>query len=180
KPGMDLIVQATGGVMGHTGEEGGPPIKSAPPVADITTGVYAALAVTSALGARGRTGEGQHVEVAMLDAVVSLYADNAANVLTEGTKFPKFGSGHPDLVPYQAFPASDGYFIVACLTNAFYKRLCGALGRDDLLTDPRFATNPSRVEHREEVVHVLSDIFRGDTCAHWIELLADADLAACR
>ncbi len=180
KPGMDLILQATGALMGHTGEPGGPPIKSAPPVADINTGIYAAYAVCGALFARERTGEGQRVEVAMLDAVLSLFADNAANVLTEGVKFGKFGSGHPDLVPYQAFPASDGYFIVACLTNAFYKRLCAALGRDDLLTDPRFATNPSRVEHREHVVGVLSDIFRTNTCAHWIALLEQHDIPTCR
>ena len=108
KPGMDLIVQATGGIMGHTGEEGGPPIKSAPPVADINTGVYAAYGIIGALFARVNSGKGQHVEVAMLDAVVSLFADNACNVLTDGTKFGKFGSGHPDLVPYQAFPAKDG------------------------------------------------------------------------
>jgi formyl-CoA transferase/CoA:oxalate CoA-transferase len=180
KPGMDLILQATGALMGHTGEPGGPPIKSAPPVADINTGVYGAYAICAALVARERTGAGQHVEVAMLDAVLSLFADNAANVLTEGVEFGKFGSGHPDLVPYQAFPASDGYFIVACLTNAFYKRLCKALERDDLLTDPRFATNPSRVEHREHVVGVLSDIFRTDTCDHWIALLEAHDIPTCR
>jgi crotonobetainyl-CoA:carnitine CoA-transferase CaiB-like acyl-CoA transferase len=180
KPGMDLIVQATGAVMGHTGEEGGPPIKSAPPVADINTGVYAAYGICGALFERERSGEGQHVEVAMLDAVVSLFADNAANVLTEGVKFGKFGSGHPDLVPYQAFPASDGYFVVACLTNAFYKRLAAALGRDDLLTDPRFATNPSRVEHRAHVVGALSEIFKQKTCEHWIALLEANDIPTCR
>ena len=180
KPGMDLIVQATGAVMGHTGEEGGPPIKSAPPVADINTGIYAAYGICGALFERERSGEGQRVEVAMLDAVLSLFADNAANVLTEGTKFGKFGSGHPDLVPYQAFPASDGYFVVACLTNAFYKRLATALGRDDLLNDPRFATNPSRVKHRAHVVGVLSDIFRQNTCDHWIALLEANDIPTCR
>src|SRR5262245_33335273 len=98
KPGMDLILQATGALMGHTGEPGGPPIKSAPPVADINTGIYAAYAVCAALFARASTGEGQLVEVAMLDAVLSLFADNAANVLTEKVEFGKFGSGHPDLV----------------------------------------------------------------------------------
>jgi crotonobetainyl-CoA:carnitine CoA-transferase CaiB-like acyl-CoA transferase len=180
KPGMDLIIQATGGLMGHTGEEGGPPIKSAPPVADINTGIYAAYGICGALFERERSGEGQHVEVAMLDAVLSLFADNAANVLTEGTRFGKFGSGHPDLVPYQAFPASDGYFIIACLTNAFYKRLATALGRDDLLNDPRFATNPSRVQHREEVVGVLSKIFEQNTCEHWIALLEANDIPTCR
>ena len=180
KPGMDLIVQAVGAVMGHTGEEDGPPIKSAPPVADINTGIYAAYGICGALFERERSGEGQHVEVAMLDAVVSLFADNAANVLTEGTRFGKFGSGHPDLVPYQAFPASDGYFVVACLTNAFYKRLAAALGRDDLLNDPRFATNPSRVQHRAHVVGVLSDIFKQNTCDHWIALLEANDIPTCR
>jgi CoA:oxalate CoA-transferase len=180
KPGMDLIVQATGGIMGHTGEEDGPPVKAAPPVADINTGVYAAYGIVGALFARERTGEGQHVEVAMLDAVVSLFADNACNLLTDGAKFGKFGSGHPDLCPYQAFPASDGYFIVACLTNAFFKRLAGVVGREDFLTDPRFATNPSRCEHRHEVVEALSAIFRQDTCEHWIAKLEAADIPACR
>lgn len=180
KPGMDLILQATGAIMGHTGEEGGPPIKSAPPVADLNTGVYGAYAILGALFARERSGEGQHVHVAMLDAVLSLFADNAANVLTEGTHFGRFGSGHPDLVPYQAFPASDGYFIVACLTNAFFKRLCVALGREDWLADPRYASNPARVERRAEVVGILSDIFKQDTCEHWIELLEKHDIPTCK
>jgi crotonobetainyl-CoA:carnitine CoA-transferase CaiB-like acyl-CoA transferase len=83
-------------------------------------------------------------------------------------------------VPYQAFPARDGYFVVACLTNAFYKRLAKALGRDDLLTDPKFATNLSRVANRAEVVGVLSDIFRADTCEHWIALLEAHDIPTCR
>ena len=158
---MDLILQATGGIMGHTGEEGGPPIKSAPPVADINTGVYAAYGILGALFARERTGDGQHVEVAMLDAVLSLFADNAVNVLTEGTRFGRFGSGHPDLVPYQAFPASDGYFIVACLTNAFYKRLCVALGREDWLERPALrhqSRRASSIARRWSAS--LSEIFR--------------------
>jgi len=179
-PGMDLILQATGGIMGHTGEEGGPPIKSAPPVADLNTGVYAAYAVLGALFARERSGEGQRVHVAMLDAVLSLFADNAANVLTDGTKFGRFGSGHPDLVPYQAFQANDGYFIVACLTNAFFKRLCVALDRQDWLTDERYASNPARVERRAEVVGLLTEIFREHSCKHWIELLTKHDIPSCK
>jgi len=179
KPGMDLILQAMGGLMGHTGEPGGPPIKSAPPVADITTGIYAALGITAAILERERSGVGQKVEVAMLDAVVSLFADNSANVLTLGTKFGKFGSGHPDLVPYQAFPAKDGWFVVACLTNAFFKRLAALLGREDLLADPRFATNEARVRHRAAIVPVLSDVFRTRERAHWIALCEANDIPAC-
>jgi len=166
--------------MWHTGEEGGPPIKSAPPVADITTGIYAALGICAALVERDRSGTGQRVEVAMLDAVVSLFSDVAANVLTDGQRYGKFGSGHPDLVPYQAFPAKDGYFIVACLTNAFWKRLCAAIGREDLLADPRFATNDLRVQHRAAIVPILSDLFRTRECEHWIALLEAQDIPACR
>ena len=116
----------------------------------------------------------------MLDAVVSLFSDVAANVLTDGQRYGKFGSGHPDLVPYQAFPAKDGYFIVACLTNAFWKRLCAALGREDLLADPRFATNDLRVQHRAAIVPILSDVFRTRECADWIALLEAHDIPACR
>jgi formyl-CoA transferase/CoA:oxalate CoA-transferase len=180
KPGMDLILQATGGLMGHTGEPGGPPIKSAPPVADITTGVYAALGIAAALRARERSGRGQRVEIAMLDAVLSLFSDVAANVLTADERYGKFGSGHPDLVPYQAFPAKDGYFIVACLTNAFFRRLCAVIGREDLLADPRFATNDARVQHRDEIVPVLSAIFRTREREHWIALLEAEDIPACK
>ena len=180
KPGMDLILQATGGLMGHTGEPDGPPIKAAPPVADVTTGIYAALGICAALNERHRSGQGQKIEVAMLDAVLSLFSDIAANVLTAGEKYGKFGSGHPDLVPYQAFPAKDGYFIVACLSNAFFKRMCAAIGRADLLADPRFATNDLRVKHRAEIVPILSQVFRTRECEHWIALLEADDIPTCR
>src|SRR5439155_281224 len=95
-------------------------------------------------------------------------------------RYGKFGSGHPDLVPYQAFPASDGHFIVACLTNAFFKRLCAAIGREDLLADPRFTTNDLRVQHRTEIVPILTDVFRARPCDHWIALLESHDIPACR
>jgi crotonobetainyl-CoA:carnitine CoA-transferase CaiB-like acyl-CoA transferase len=180
KPGMDLIIQATAGLMGHSGEEGGPPIKSAPPVADITTGIYGAYGILGALLERERSGLGQKVEVAMLDAVISMFSDIAANVLTDGTKYGKFGTGHPDLVPYQAFPARDGYFVVACLTNAFYNRLCEALERPDLLQDPRFVSNRERLKHRAVLVPILSEIFKARERDHWITLLESHDIPACR
>src|SRR5207247_10842388 len=110
-----------------------------------------------ALFERAGSGLGQRVEVAMLDAVVSLFSDVAANVLTDGQRYGKFGSGHPDLVPYQAFPASDGHFIVACLTNAFFKRLCAAIDREDLLADPRFPPNDLRVQRHDVLVPTLAN-----------------------
>src|SRR5436190_19539677 len=180
KPGMDLILQATGGLMGHTGEEGGPPIKSAPPVADITTGIYAALGICAALVERDRSGTGQRVEVAMLDAVVSLFSDVAANVLTDGQRYGKFGSGHPDLVPYQAFKARDGYFIVACLTNAFWKRLPAAIGHPELLEDARFTGMRDRVKNKAALIDILNGVFAGDDVATWIARIEAADIPTCK
>jgi len=181
KPGMDLILQATGGIMSITGEaEGRPPVKAGPPVADITTGIYAAYAVTAALLERERSGLGQRIDVAMLDAVVSLLADVALKSHVDGRDFGPFGSGHPDIVPYQAFAASDGYLIVACLTGAFWKRLPAAIGHPDLLADERYRTMKGRVENRGPLVEALSAIFAGEPVVHWLERLEGADIPACR
>ena len=178
---MDLILQATGGIMGHTGEEGGPPIKSAPPVADINTGVYAAYGIARrALRARAH---GRGPARPRRDA---RRRRSRCSPTTPPTCSPRArasassAAAIPTWCRTRRSPRSDGYFIVACLTNAFFKRLCAALGREDLLNDPRFATNPARVEHREEVVGVLSEIFRTDTCEHWIALLEQHDIPACR
>jgi crotonobetainyl-CoA:carnitine CoA-transferase CaiB-like acyl-CoA transferase len=116
----------------------------------------------------------------MLDAVISLFADVAANVLALGTKYGKYGSGHPDLCPYQAFRARDGYFIVACLTNAFWKRLAVAIGREDLLTHPHFETNKARVENRKEVVETLEAIFVTKDVDHWLRVIEENDIPTCR
>jgi crotonobetainyl-CoA:carnitine CoA-transferase CaiB-like acyl-CoA transferase len=129
KPGMDLILQATGGIMGLTGEGGDrPPVKAAPPVADISTGIYAAYAVAAALYERERSGKGQKIDIAMLDAVVSLLSDVALKVRADDKDFAPFGSGHPDIVPYQAFKARDELLHRRGLTNAFWKRLPEAIG----------------------------------------------------
>jgi crotonobetainyl-CoA:carnitine CoA-transferase CaiB-like acyl-CoA transferase len=181
-PGMDLILQATGGMMGLSGFPGGPPVKAAGPVADISSGIYAAYAIALALFHRSKTGTGQRIDLTMLDAVISLLADISTAYLNTGHEYEKFGNGHPDLVPYQAFEGSDGYFIVACLTNAFFKRLCKALGREELLDDPRFASNSIRCQkgNREEIVGILQEIFRRDSCDHWIRLCTEHDIPACR
>jgi crotonobetainyl-CoA:carnitine CoA-transferase CaiB-like acyl-CoA transferase len=180
KPGMDLILQATGGMMGLSGFPGGPPVKAAGPVADISSGIYAAYAIALALYHRQRTGIGQRIDLTMLDAVISLLADITTAYLNTGHEYEKFGNGHPDLVPYQAFEANDGYFVVACLTNAFFKRLCKGLGREDLLADARFASNHARCQHRAEIVGILQEIFHGNGRDHWIELCQEFDVPSCR
>jgi crotonobetainyl-CoA:carnitine CoA-transferase CaiB-like acyl-CoA transferase len=181
KPGMDLILQATGGIMGITGEGGDrPPIKAAPPVADISTGIYAAYAVAAALFERERSGKGQKIDLSMLDSVVSLLSDVALKVRVEGKEIAPFGSGHPDIVPYQAFKARDGYFIIACLTNAFWKRLPGAIGHPELLDDPRFVRMPDRVKNKTALVEILNGIFADQDLAHWIERIEKADIPTCK
>jgi formyl-CoA transferase/CoA:oxalate CoA-transferase len=181
KPGMDLILQATGGVMGITGEGADrPPVKAGPPIVDIATGIYSAYAVAAALFERERSGRGQKVEVAMLDAVVSLLADVGLKTHVDGRDFAPFGSGHPDIVPYQAFKARDGYFIVACLTGAFWKRLPAAIGHPELLEDERFRSMSARVDHRAELERRLNEIFAGGDVGHWIERIEAADIPTCR
>jgi len=179
-PGMDLILQATGGMMGLTGFPDGPPAKAAGPVADISSGIYAAYAIALALYHRTQTGRGQRIDLTMLDAVISLLADISTAHLNTGYDYEKFGNGHPDLVPYQAFKASDGYFVVACLSNAFFKRLCQGLKREDLLANPNFATNQARCQHRQEVVELLQALFLTNTCEHWITLCSAYDVPSCR
>jgi crotonobetainyl-CoA:carnitine CoA-transferase CaiB-like acyl-CoA transferase len=179
-PAMDLILQATGGMMGLSGFPDGPPVKAAGPVADISSGIYAAYAIALALYHRAQTGVGQRIDLTMLDAVISLIADISTVYLNTGHEYEKFGNGHPDLVPYQAFQANDGYFIVACLTNAFFKRLCQGLQREDLVRDLKFANNNARCQHREEIIGILQEIFLTNTCDHWIKLCTDFDVPSCR
>jgi crotonobetainyl-CoA:carnitine CoA-transferase CaiB-like acyl-CoA transferase len=177
-PGMDLILQATSGLMGLTGFPGGPPVKAAAPVADIMSGTYAALGIASALFRRASSGTGQRVDVNMLESALSLLSDLTTESLNTGNKFERFGSGHPHLSPYQAFEASDGYVVIACLTNAFYKRLMIAIDRQDLIDDPRFATNVARCS-TPDFLAVFEPIVRAQTCAYWLGKCAAADVPAC-
>jgi crotonobetainyl-CoA:carnitine CoA-transferase CaiB-like acyl-CoA transferase len=179
-PGMDLILEATSGVMGLTGFPGQAPVKPAPPIADISTGVYGALGVALALFHRERTGRGQRVDLSMLEATISMLADLTTVFLNTNVEYQKFGSGHPDVVPYQAFNSSDGYFVVACLTNAFFKRLVVAIGSPQLNDDERFRTNHGRVERRDEIVAILQEIFLTNTRDHWLALCEGADVPACK
>jgi crotonobetainyl-CoA:carnitine CoA-transferase CaiB-like acyl-CoA transferase len=177
-PGMDLILQATSGLMGLTGFPGGPPVKAAAPVADILSGTYAALGITSALFRRNTSGTGQRVDVNMLESALSLLSDLTTEFLNTGKKFERFGSGHPHLSPYQAFQASDGYVVIACLTNAFYKRLMVAIDRQDLIDDPSFVTNAARCANHD-FLDIFEPIVRAQSCEYWLRVCADADVPAC-
>jgi crotonobetainyl-CoA:carnitine CoA-transferase CaiB-like acyl-CoA transferase len=177
KAGMDVAVQARSGVMRITGPYGSDePVRPGVSLADFGGGIYLATAVLAALYDRERTGEGQEVSVSLLDATMSMLINYSVAVMDGKANLQPLGSGHPQLVPYQAFPTSDGHVVVATGTNKTYRDFCSAIERPDLTTDPRFATNPSRVRHRDELVAVLTQVLRKRTTEQWIEILEEADI----
>jgi crotonobetainyl-CoA:carnitine CoA-transferase CaiB-like acyl-CoA transferase len=157
KAGMDLILQAMGGVMGLTGEAGGPPYRVGVPIADYVGAYQAVTGIAMALLARQHTGAGQRVDVALLDGQLSLLANYIPGFLETGIPSGPVGHGHPQLVPYQLFPTSDGHLIIACLTERFWQGMCRSLELDALIEDPRFVTNEDRVRHRDALVPLIAD-----------------------
>jgi crotonobetainyl-CoA:carnitine CoA-transferase CaiB-like acyl-CoA transferase len=174
RPGYDFALQARSGWMAITGEPAGEPAKVGVAVVDILTGQNAAIAILAALQARGRTGRGQRVEVALSDSAAAGLINVAQAALVTGREAVRHGNAHPAIVPYQAFQASDRPFVVAVGNDAQWRRLCAALDLADLADDPRLATNPGRVENREAVAARLAGLFRTHPAAHWLALLEAA------
>ena len=140
-------------------------------VADVFTGLYATIAILGALAHRDRTGEGQHIDLALLDTQVAVLANQAMNYLVTGVAPQRLGNAHPNIVPYQVFGTSDGHIIVAVGNENQYARMCEVLGRPDLASDARFATNASRVNHREELVAIVQSVFATRTMREWLDAL---------
>jgi len=177
KAGMDIAVQARSGVMRITGAlDSHEPLRPGASIADFGGGIYLVAGLLAALFDRERTGEGQEVSVSLLDATMSMLINYSVAVIDGGANVTPLGSGHPQLVPYQAFPTQDGFVVVATGTNKTYRTLCDALGRPELITDARFASNQSRVANRAAMVTELSAVFSQQTTAHWIDVLEDADI----
>jgi crotonobetainyl-CoA:carnitine CoA-transferase CaiB-like acyl-CoA transferase len=174
RPGYDFAVQARAGWMATTGEADGAPVKVGFALADVLTGQNAAIAILAALHERTRSGRGQAIEVALIDSAVAGLVNVAQAALVTGGEPVRYGNAHPTIVPYQAFDAADRPFVVAVGNDVQWRRLCGVLGRDDLADDPRFATNPARVQNRDEVGAMLTDRFRTLPAASWIERLEAA------
>ena len=149
RSGYDFMIQAQGGILSITGPEDGPPSKVGVAIVDITAGLYASNAILAALFHRKESGEGQHIDIALLDAQVGWLANVAHNYFATGTAPGRYGNAHANIVPYETFPTSDGHLAVAVGTDAQFERLCSALGREDLGKDPKYQTNAERVEHRE-------------------------------
>jgi len=174
QPGYDAVIQAEGGLMSITGAADGPPFRLGVAIADMVAGLLAAQGILLALLARDRTGRGQHVDISMLDGVVSLLTYHASMHLVAKTVSQRVGNGHATIAPYDTFAAADGDFFLAVGNDEQFKRFCAAAGLPDLVDDPRFATNPARVEHREALAVRLEPVLRTRPRAEWIPMLTES------
>jgi crotonobetainyl-CoA:carnitine CoA-transferase CaiB-like acyl-CoA transferase len=178
RAGYDYLIQAMSGLMSITGlpdgVPGGGPMRVGVAVTDIMTGMYATVAILSALAHRDRTGEGQYIDMALLDAATAMLANQATSFLSTGQAPGRTGAGHPSVVPYQPFETADGHVIVAVGNDGQYARYCEALGRPDLATDPRFATSAARVRNRDVLVPEIAAIMRTRRGNEWISVLETA------
>ena len=180
RPGYDFLLQAMGGLMSVTGAPdeapGGGPMKVGVALTDLLTGTYAAIAILAALAHRDRTGEGQQVDLSLLDVQVAALANQAQSFLVTGVPPPRLGNAHPSIVPYQAFATADGHLVLAVGNDAQFARFCEVAGRPDLARDPRFATNAARVTARAELVALLAPLLATRSTAAWVAALEGADV----
>ena len=178
RAGYDFIIQGMGGAMSLTGEPDGAPQKSGVAYADLFAGLYSTVAILAALHARERTGEGAHIDMALLDTQVAVLGNQALNWMATGVTPRRMGNGHANLVPYQAFSVSEGEIIVAVGNDKQFERLCALLGLDALARDERFATNPARVVNRDELLPVLQEAMRRRGRVEFSEALEAAGIPA--
>ncbi len=175
RAGYDFLIQGMGGLMSVTGERdalpGGGPQKAGVALTDIMTGMYATVAVLAALTHRDRTGEGQYIDMALLDTQVAMLANMGSNYLNTGTPPQRWGNAHANIVPYQTFACLDGHIIVAAGNDSQYQKFVEAGGRPALAHDPLYATNPLRVKHRDTLVPLLAAMVLERSRADWIALL---------
>ena len=157
RAGYDFIIQGMSGIMDLTGEPDGAPQKVGVAFADIMTGLYSVIAIQAALAQREKTGRGQQIDMALLDTMVGVLANQAMNFFVSGVTPPRLGNAHLNVSPYAVFPTSDGWFILAVGNDGQFVRFCDALGLDDLRADPRFATNAGRLDHREPLFAAIRE-----------------------
>jgi formyl-CoA transferase len=169
--GYDVIVQAVGGLMSITGDPGGPPIKVGVAMTDICTALYAHGAILAALYGRDRTGEGQRIDVSLLETQIAALINIASSYLNAGEIPGKWGTAHVNIVPYQAFETQDGHMILGAANDRLWVKLCEAIGLPEVARDPRYATNAQRVQHREEIVRLLEARLVTKTRREWEALL---------
>ncbi|MFN8371902.1 MAG: CaiB/BaiF CoA-transferase family protein [Anaerolineae bacterium] len=169
RPGYDFVIQAMSGLMSITGPTLGEPYKVGVAVSDVFTALFAHSAILAALRHAERTGEGQHIDAALLDSQIAALVNVASNYLVSDKPPARYGNQHANIVPYQTFSAADGDFAVAVGNDRQFAQLCVLMQRPDLLQDPRYATNPARVAHRDTLIPALQAIFSTRTVAQWVD-----------
>lgn len=172
RAGYDFLVQGEGGLMSLTGEVDGPPMKAGVGIADILCGMYAAVGILAAIQARHTTGNGQQIDIALMDAQVAMLINQGVGYLTDGRVPPRRGNDHPTIVPYGTFPASDGSFILAIGNDAQFARFVTAAGAPGLAADGRFATNAARVRNRDVLNPLVAALTEGRSAADWLAICA--------
>ncbi len=182
RAGYDFMIQAMGGLMSITGrpdgEPGGGPMRVGVAVADLFTGMYTAVAVLAALFRREKSGEGAHIDMALLDTQLAVLANQASNFLVSGEDPPRQGNTHPNIVPYQPFEAADRPLVIAVGNDRQFARLAELSGHPEWASDPRFATNSARVANRDEIVGLVAEAIRAQPAAYWFDRLEAAGIPA--
>lgn len=176
RTGYDLLVQAMGGLMSLTGEVSGPPMKVGVAIVDIFTGLYASNAILAALFERKKSGQGEYIDLALLDVQIATLANQAQNFLVSGKPPARSGNAHPNIVPYQDFDTSDGHLVIAVGNDTQFARLIKALDVSDLSNDPRFTTNADRVKNKDALIPLLSRQLNKHSTEYWINLLDAAQI----
>lgn len=164
----DMIIQAMGGIISITGEPGRPPVRVGTSIGDLTASLYTVIGILAALHHRAESGQGQLVDIAMLDCQAALLENAVARYAVSGEVPGPLGSRHPAITPFQVFESRDGYFVLAIGNDTIWQKFCEVLGRPDLIADERFATNPARTENQPEVERILNDVFGEKTSEEWI------------
>ena len=176
RPAYDMVVQAMGGIMSLTGPAGGPATRVGTSIGDIAAGLFTAIGVNTALYHRERTGEGIKIDVAMLDAQVALLENAIARYGATGEVPKPLGSRHPSITPFGAFATGDDPIVIAAGNDDLFRRLCGALDREELTQDPDYATNPDRTENHEALGRELESALATRSAAAWLEILLEAGI----
>jgi formyl-CoA transferase/CoA:oxalate CoA-transferase len=176
RPGYDLIAQGEAGLMSVTGEPDGEPIRYPIPIADITTGLYSTIGILAALLTRTRTGQGQVLDMTLMESQSAWLTMLASSLLNGNQEPQRLGNTHPNIVPYQVFRAKDKYIILTVGTEKLWHAFCAALSLEHLKTDPRFASNKDRSKNRAELIPVLDELFAGQPADYWLEKLKDTGI----
>ena len=178
RPGYDFIAQALAGFMSITGPADGEPIRAGVAIADLASGIFAFGAIMAALYAREKTGEGQQIDISLLDSQLALMSYVASNYLISGETPKRYGNAHPNIVPYEVLEAADGYMAFAAGNDGQWRKFCEAVGKDEWVEDEHFSTNPARSQNRGTLIPLLNELFRKRKISEWTNLCEQIGLPA--